>query len=100
MVRAVGAGILTVAWAVASYFNSASGVASGWGVALALAPLSLVVVLGLYRMRQRWLALLFGLVLVALLTWLWPALSQRIATLYFLEHMGVYSLLAVFLREP
>ena len=33
---------------------------------------------------------------MGLLIWLWPLLSQRIATLYFLEHMGVYTLLAVF----
>lgn len=104
VVRAVGAGILAVAWAVASYFNSASGESSGWGVALALAPLSLAVVLGLWRMPQRWLALIIGLALAGLLVWLWPTLSHRIATLYFLEHMGVYTLLSVYftrtLRGP
>lgn len=96
VLRAVGAGLLTVAWAIASYFNSASGHASGWGVALALAPLSLVVALGLWRMSPRWLAAGLGLGLTGLLAWLWPLLSQRIATMYFLEHMGVYTLLAVF----
>ena len=96
VLRAVGTGVLAVAWAIASYFNSASGQASGWGAALALAPLSLVVVLGLWRMPQRWLAAVLALALVGLLIWSWPLLSQRIATLYFLEHMGVYTLLAVF----
>ncbi|AOW15504.1 hypothetical protein LPB072_08725 [Hydrogenophaga crassostreae] len=96
VLRAVGAGLLAVAWAIASYFNSASGQASGWGAALALAPLSLVVGLGLWRMRPRWLAAGLTLGLVGLLALLWPLLSQRIAVLYFLEHMGVYSLLAVF----
>lgn len=96
VLRAVGTGVLAVAWAIASYFNSASGQASGWGAALALAPLSLVVALGLWRMPQRWLAAVLGLALVLLLIWLWPLLTQRIATLYFLEHMGVYTLLAVF----
>jgi uncharacterized membrane protein len=96
VLRAVGAGILAVAWAIASYFNSASGHASGWGTALALAPLSLVVVLGLWRMPRRWLAAVLALLLTGGLVGLWPWLNQRIATLYFLEHMGVYSLLAVF----
>lgn len=96
VLRAVGAGLLAVAWAIASYFNSASGHVSGWGVALALAPLSLVVALGLWRMSPRWLAASLALGLTGLLAWLWPLLSQRIAMLYFLEHMGVYTLLAVF----
>jgi uncharacterized membrane protein len=71
VVRAVGAGILAVAWAVASYFNSASGEPSGWGVALALAPLSLAVVLGLWKMPQRWLALIIGLALAGVLAIRW-----------------------------
>jgi uncharacterized membrane protein len=95
LLRAVGAGALAVAWAVASYFNSASGQPSGWGVALALAPLSLVAVVGLWRMPQRWLAALTALLLMGLLAWLWPLMSQRIATLYFLEHFGVYTLLSL-----
>ena len=94
VLRAVGAGLLAVAWAIASYFNSASGQASGWGAALALAPLSLVVLLALRRMPQRWLAAVIALALVGFLVWVWPLLSQRIATLYFLEHFGVYTLLA------
>lgn len=96
VVRAVSAGLMAVAWAIASYFNSASGQASHWGVALALAPLSLVIFLGLWRMPQRRLAAALGLVLAGVLVGLWPLLTQRIATLYFLEHMGVYTLLAVF----
>ena len=96
LLRAVGAGALAVAWAVASYYNSASGEHSGWGVALALAPLSIVVAVGLWRLPQRWLAVLLALLLVGLLAWSWSFLSQRIATLYFLEHLGVYTLLAVF----
>lgn len=96
MLRAVGAGALAVAWTVASYFNSASGQSSGWGVALALAPVSVVVVLGLWRMPQRWLAALLALLLAGVLAWSWPLLSQRIAVLYFIEHFGVYSLLSLF----
>ena len=96
LLRAVGAGALAVAWTIASYFNSASGQPSGWGVALALAPLSVAVFLGLWRMPQRWLAALLALLLAALMAWSWPLLSQRIATLYFLEHFGVYTLLSLF----
>ena len=99
VLRAVGAGLLAVAWAIASYFNSASGHPSSWGVALALAPLSLVAVLGLWRMPQRWLAAGLACALLGLLVWAWPFLTHRIATLYFLEHTGVYTLLAtVFAR--
>lgn len=100
VVRAVGTGLLAVAWAIASYFNSASGHPSGWGVALALAPLSLVAVLGLWRMPQRRLAACLALALLGLLVWAWPLLIHRIATLYFLEHTGVYTLLsALFARS-
>ena len=100
VVRAVSTGLLAVAWAIASYFNSASGHPSGWGVALALAPLSLVAVLGLWRMPQRWLAAGLALALLGLLVWAWPVLIHSIATLYFLEHTGVYTLLsALFARS-
>lgn len=96
LVRAVGAGLVALAWAVASYFNSASGQPSGWGLALALAPLGLALALGLLRMHRRWLAASLGLGLLGLLAWAWPWLTHRIATLYFLEHAGIYTLLAVF----
>lgn len=100
VVRAVGTGLLAVAWAIASYFNSTSGHPSGWGVALALAPLSLVAVLGLWRMPQRWLAGVLALALLGLLVWAWPLLVHNIAALYFLEHTGVYTLLsALFARS-
>lgn len=96
VLRAIGVGVLAVAWAIASYFNSASGVPSSGGVALALAPLSLAGAMGLWRMPQRGLAVALAMASVAVLWWSWPLLTHRIATLYFLEHLGVYSLLSVF----
>lgn len=95
MLRMVGAGLLALAWAVAAYFNSASGQASHWGVALALTPLLLLATVGLWKLQRRWMGALGFVLLAAGLIWLWPLLLGRVATVYFVEHVGVEVFLAV-----
>lgn len=96
VVRFAGVGLLAVAWAVASHLASASGEPSNWGVALALAPLALAAGVALARWAHRKLAVFVALGLVAALWLAWPMLTARVATLYFVQHLGVYALLAAF----
>lgn len=96
LVRNVGAALLMVAWAVAAHFTSASGEPSGWGAALALAPLVAAAGLALWRWKQRWLAALLALAGLAGLVVFWAELTSQVALLYYVQHIGIYCLLASF----
>lgn len=96
LLRGVGAAVLTVAWAIAAHVSSSSGQPSAWGAMLALAPLLVAAALGLWRLPRRWLAALLGAGLAGLLVVSWPLLTARVALLYFVQHMGIYLLLASF----
>lgn len=63
---------------------------------LALAPLLVAAALGLWRLPRRWLAALLGAGLAGVLVVSWPLLTARVALLYFVQHMGIYLLLASF----
>jgi uncharacterized membrane protein len=100
LLRFAGIGLLAVAWAVAAHLTSASGEPSNWGAAVALAPLVVAAAVALWRWSHRLLAMLAALGLVAMLWLTWPMLTARIATLFFVQHMGIYALLAaLFLRS-
>lgn len=94
--RGVAVAALVVALALIAHYTSASQDSSGWGAALALLPMSVALVLGLWRLPVRWLAALIGLAALAALVVLWPHIKGRVALLYYLEHQGIYLLLAVF----
>ena len=96
LLRGVGAAVLTVAWAIAAHVSSSSGQPSAWGAMLALAPLLVAAALGLWRLPRRWLAALLGAGLASVLVVSWPLLTARVALLYFVQHMGIYLLLASF----
>jgi uncharacterized membrane protein len=96
LLRGVGAAVLTVAWAIAAHVSSSSGQPSAWGAMLALAPLLVAAALGLWRLPRRWLAALLGAGLAGVLVVSWPLLTARVALLYFVQHMGIYLLLASF----
>ena len=96
VLRHVGTGLMMVAWAVAAHFTSASGEPSDWGAALALAPLVMAAGMALWRLKQRWLAALMALALAALLVVYWPFLTSQVALLYYVQHIGIYCLLASF----
>jgi uncharacterized membrane protein len=93
--KGLGIGLLAVAWAVAAHFASAHPGPSGWGAALALAPVVTALVLGLWSLPMRWLGVLGMLALAGVLVALWPWLTGRVALLFFLEQTGVYLLMAV-----
>ena len=96
LLRGVGAAVLTVAWAIAAHVSSSSGQPSAWGAMLALSPLLVAAALGLWRLPRRWLAALLGAGLAGVLVVSWPLLTARVALLYFVQHMGIYLLLASF----
>ena len=93
--KGLGVGLLAVAWAVAAHVASAHPGPSGWGAALALAPVVTAVVLGLWSLPMRWLGALGMLAMAGLLVAVWPWLTGRVALLFFLEQTGVYLLMAV-----
>lgn len=99
LLRGLGVGLLAVAWAVAAHISSASGQASAWGAALAMAPLVLAASVMLWRWPQRWWAALVALGLLAVLVVSWRFLTTQVAWLYFVQHLGIYGLLcALFAR--
>jgi len=82
-------------WAAAAHVASTSERATHWGTALALLPLLVALALGLWGLKPRWLAALLALALVAVLAVSWTWLSHRVAFLFYLEHAGVYLVLAL-----
>jgi uncharacterized membrane protein len=94
--RGAGLALLAAAWTVAAHFTSATGESSGWGAGVALAPLGAALVMGLWRLPSRWLASVAALGVTALLVWLWPVLKSQVALLYYVQHLGIYCLLAAF----
>ncbi|MFC7408792.1 hypothetical protein ACFQPB_07960 [Hydrogenophaga atypica] len=92
--RAVGVVVLAVVWAVASHYASTHPGSSGWGAVLALVPITSALAVGLSRLPHRWLGALLGMGVIGLLVGFWPHLKGQVALLYYLEHLGVYLLMA------
>ena len=93
-VRAVVVVVLAVVWALAANYASTHPGASGWGAVLALVPLTSACAVGLSRLPCRWLGVLLGLGVIGLLVGAWSHLKGQVALLYYLEHLGVYLLMA------
>lgn len=89
------AAILAVGYALFAHYASATGDIGAWAILLAAAPI-LVIGLGFAR-DSRWgiLLLLLALAGFGVLAWLWPTLPNPVAWLYFLQHFGVNSALAL-----
>lgn len=89
------AGILALGYAVFAHYASAAEDIGAWAILLAAAPI-LVIGLGFAR-DNRWgiLALLLAMAGFGVLAWLWPSLHNPAAWLYFLQHFGVNSALAL-----
>ena len=92
--RGAGLALLAVGWAVAAHVTSATGESSGWGAGLALAPLGAALAVGLWRLPSRWLAAVVACSAVILVVWAWPILKSQVALLYYVQHLGIYCLLA------
>ena len=94
-IKGLAAALVAVAWAVASHMAAGQSEPSGWGAALALAPVVTALVLGLWSLPARWLGLTGLALMAALLVGAWPWLTARVPLLFFLDQTGVYILMAV-----
>lgn len=92
--RGIGLALLMVVWALAAHYASTHPGSSGWGTVLALLPISSALTLVLSRLPHRWLSVLVGVAAIALLMGFWNLITSQVALLYYLEHLGVYLLMA------
>lgn len=89
VLRSVALVALMVAWAAAAHFGSAGQGNPDFNAALGVAPILAVIAVPLWRVRHPlWMAG-SALILAGALAWLWPALRQNVALLYFIQHLGI-----------
>jgi len=86
---------LAAAWAWLAHQGSAGGGNPDFAAALATLPVAAIAVMLLWRAgNPLWIAG-GGLAVLGLLAWLWPALRQNVALLYFVQHLGTNLALAI-----
>lgn len=92
-----GLGLVAVAgtWAVLAHLGSA-GEGGDLKVAIALAPLFVLLALLLWRAGSALVIAAGSLVAAALVFVSWPALRQNVALLYYLQHAGANLMLGAF----
>lgn len=93
--RAFGAAGLLIAWALFAHYASAEEGDSDVATALAGASMLAVIVLLLWRVRNRGWLVVGTLATMALLAGCWPFLRRNVALLYYLQHVGANLALAV-----
>lgn len=94
LLRSLALAALMAAWAVAAYVGSTGRGSPDFNTAVGVVPVAAVVAMLLGRARHPLGVAAGGLLLVAGLAWLWPALRQNVALLYFTEHLGTNLALA------
>lgn len=92
--RAVATGLLLLGWILASHLGSTGRGPVDLHVAVALAPVVAALGLVFGRLQRTWLKALAWLGLALLLAALWPLLRTQVATLYYLQHIGIHLALA------
>jgi len=81
-------------WAIAAYFGSTGQGSPDFNTAIGATPFVVILATLLWRARHP-LGMAAGALLVGgTLVWLWPALRQNAALLYFIEHLGTNLALA------
>jgi len=95
LLRGLGVSALVIAWACLAHATSASDHASDLELAVAFAPLLVVVVLVVWRIKPRWWLFAGGAALLALLAAHWETLRHSAGFLYYLQHAGSNLVLAV-----
>ena len=95
LLRGLALFALAAAWAWLAHQGSAGEGNADFAAALATLPVVAIVVMLLWRVgNPLWIAG-GGLAMLGLLTWLWPALRQNVALLYYVQHLGTNLALAV-----
>lgn len=95
IVRTVLSGAFLLGWALVAHQASASEGGSDFGLASAAAALLTIVVLLSWRASNRLLAGAGVLALMALLVCNWQTLRSNVALLYYLQHVGINTALAL-----
>ena len=87
--RGLLAAAFVAVYALLAHYTSATPDIGAWAVVPACAPMA-VIGFGIARESRRGLlAWLAGLAACAALAWYWPRLSNPVAWLYFLQHVGI-----------
>ncbi|MDR2688190.1 MAG: hypothetical protein LBB76_00325 [Azoarcus sp.] len=87
--------VVSVSYLCAIHFTVVAGQPSSVGALLAVLPLALAAFAMAWTSRSRGLALLLWSAAFLALVGLWPVLESRFEWVYFLQHAGVFSLLAL-----
>jgi uncharacterized membrane protein len=94
LLRGLALFALAAAWAWLAHQGSAGEGNADFAAALAALPVVAIVVMLLWRVgNPLWIAG-GGLAVLGLLAWLWPALRQNVALLYYVQHLGTNLALA------
>ncbi|HXE37473.1 MAG TPA: hypothetical protein VN639_03290 [Azonexus sp.] len=94
LLRGLALAALVVAWAWVAHQGSAGAGNPDFSVAVATAPVAVLLVILLWRIGKPLGSALGGLAMLGLLAWFWPALRQNVALLYYLQHLGTNLALA------
>jgi uncharacterized membrane protein len=87
--------VAIAAYAGLSHYCNSVPAARGMGAVLALAPVTVITVILLWRSLPARLAAPLCLGIAGLLVWLWPRLEQNYSLFYLVQESGVYGLLAL-----
>jgi uncharacterized membrane protein len=88
VLRSLALVALMAAWAISAYFGSTGQGRPDLNTAVGVAPFVAVFAMLLWRVRNPFGMATGGLLVAGTLAWLWPALRQNVALLYFIEHLG------------
>jgi uncharacterized membrane protein len=94
VLRGIATAAVMVAWALAAHLGSAGQGHPDLTAALGVAPIVAALAMLLWRVRHPLWVAGSGLALLAALAWLWPALRQNVALLFFIQHLGINLALA------
>jgi uncharacterized membrane protein len=90
ILRGIAVAALVVAWAALAHLGSAGRMPPDLAAAVALAPLFAAVVILLWRAGSLLWPAAGAVAAAALMAWLWPALRENVALLYFIQHLGTH----------
>lgn len=92
--RAAVAAVLMLGWILASHLGSTGRGPMDLHVGVAIAPLVAAFGMAVARLPHRFWQILAWLAAATLVLLCWPLLRTQVATLYFLQHLGIHLALA------
>lgn len=92
--RAAATVVLLLGWILASHLGSTGRGPMDLHVGVAIAPLIAALAIAVARLPRPLLKALAWLAVAGVLALLWPWLRTQVATLYFVQHVGIHAALA------